>query len=135
LSETVLHCINRQLITTEQLQDLDPTALITLPRIAIILGLLLMPGCIDLKGQKNTFSWFRDKVTLLDEIHAQLLTISLEQGSILEKQLAGVASTCSEESVLCSLFRSICIVADDLQSGPRSREFNCLLERVFSMYQ
>jgi hypothetical protein len=32
------------------------------------------------------------------------------------------------------LFKSICLVVDDLQSGVRSKEFNGMMERVFQMY-
>ena len=133
LSETVLYCINTNLLTLDQIQTMDPITFFTIPRLAIVTSLVRMPGLIDLCGKNCKFSWFRKRSHLLTHLGLFLNMISPQLLIKLEKCLGGQSVDLGPN--LQPIFLNICSIADDLQSGERSKEFSVLISRVFNMYQ
>ena len=130
MSETALECQSLGLVSSEDVANCEPCVLITVPRIAIVSGLLNTEAALDMMDRKSSFCWFREHMSLLEEIRDQLFHLDTRELDLLRVHLAG-HSTSDLSEPLGSLFRSICFVADDLLSGHRSREFNSLLSRVF----
>jgi hypothetical protein len=133
LSETILYCIKTNLLTLEQIQTMDPITFFTIPRMAIVNSLVRMPDLIDLCGQNCKFSWFRKRSNSLNQLGLFLNMISPKLLLKLEKCLCGQNINLSQN--LKPIFLKICSIADDLQSGERSKEFSVILSRVFNMYQ
>lgn len=112
---------------------MDPVTFFTIPRLAIVTSLVRMPDLIDLSGKKSKFSWFRKRLHILSQLGLFLNMISPSLLVKLEKSLGGQSVELGPN--LQPVFLKICSIADDLQSGERSKEFSVLLSRVFSMYQ
>jgi hypothetical protein len=112
---------------------MDPVTFFTIPRMAIVTSLVRMPDLIDLCGKNCKFSWFRKRSHALTQLGLFLNLISPELLLKLERALCG--QNVDLYSNLKPIFRKICSIADDLQSGERSKEFSALLSRVFRMYQ
>ena len=106
--ETVHRAIEKQLLDQELIEDYDPGLMITIPRLAIICGVLIFPdGPLDLsKGQEALPHMFKPFYKLLRKIKDLLLTLSDDELFILEKTL------CSEEN-----FDEVVLAADTLLTG------------------
>ena len=120
--ETVHRAIEKQLLDQELIEDYDPGLMITIPRLAIICGVLVFPdGPLDLsKGPDALPHMFKPFYKLLRKIRDLLLTLSDDELFILEKTL------CSEEN-----FDEVVLAADTLltasnfnqtKSYPKSKE-------------
>lgn len=150
LSETLLDAVKKGLLNQDEVIEVDPRALIALPRLAIVKGILDMANLIDLSGRENKkMLFFKDKLTILDDVQEKLLALSRpELRAGLEKALCGFDEDALKDSLPCEikpsqsetedlavLFRSISFLADDLlQSSPRSKEFHCIISRAMKMH-
>ena len=142
--ETVERAIEKHLLKYEMIEDYDPDLMISIPRLAIICGVLIFPdGPLDLtKGPEGLPQMFKPFYKLLRKIRDLLFTLSEDELFILEKTL------CSEEN-----FDEVVLAAEEVLKGSnyerkdhsksrergRSRRFGTLLpEHIFmpnSTYQ
>ncbi|KAJ3280381.1 hypothetical protein HK104_000708 [Borealophlyctis nickersoniae] len=175
LSETLLRAISKNYLTWDQIHSFDPSAIIALPRLTIISGLLHMPDCVSMTDAESGFRYFRgDKATKLRGVQDELRSLKPSEVEKLEWMIVGKEEywvptegvegaaalngerwdsgmcliddneggsigkdqkAAGEEVGLQRIFRAICAVADDLQSGPRAREFVGIMHKVFSMHE
>ena len=136
LTETILYCLTHDYISRDDLENCEPSTFITIPRMSIMVALVRMPQLLPSTNEHTPrlFDWFKEKSSLLHEISLQLAALKDHELDHLEKLLANQENEMISDESLLILFRSICIVVDDLQSGPRAKEFNLLLSKVFPMY-
>ncbi|ELT87597.1 hypothetical protein CAPTEDRAFT_179856 [Capitella teleta] len=88
-SETVCRSLRLNLLAQEMIDDCDPALMFTIPRLAIVVGLLVYPeGPLnpDL-DPTNMSEMFRPFQTLLYKIRSLLWTLSREELWLLEKSL------------------------------------------------
>lgn len=88
-SETLQRALKMKLLTQEMVDDCDPALMFTIPRLAIVSGLLIFPSgplCIDkpIEEMSNMFRPFR---TLLHKIRELLWTLNKRELYMLEKLL------------------------------------------------
>ena len=100
---------------------------------AIVNSLVRMPDLIDLCGQNCRFSWFRKRAHALSQLRLFLTALPPHLILSLEQSLSG-RNVADLSPHMKRAFLKICSVADDLQSGLRSKEFSALMARVFNMY-
>ncbi|KAK5644585.1 hypothetical protein RI129_005885 [Pyrocoelia pectoralis] len=88
-SETLQRALRMKLITQEMIDDCDPALMFTIPRLAIVSGLLIFPNgplCID-KPLEEISEMFRPFRTLLLKIRELLWTLNKKELYMLEKLL------------------------------------------------
>lgn len=88
-SETLQRALKMGLLTQEQVDDYDPALMFTIPRLAIVSGLLIYPNgplCID-KPEDHMSEMFRPFKTLLHKIRELLWTLNKRELYMLEKLL------------------------------------------------
>lgn len=88
-SETLQRALKMQLLTQEMVDDCDPALMFTIPRLAIVSGLLVFPNgplCID-KPMEEMSEMFRPFRTLLHKIRELLWTLNKRELYMLEKLL------------------------------------------------
>ncbi|KAF5290211.1 hypothetical protein FQA39_LY14765 [Lamprigera yunnana] len=88
-SETLQRALKMKLITQEMIDDCDPALMFTIPRLAIVSGLLIFPNgplCID-KPLEEISEMFRPFRTLLHKIRELLWTLDKKELYMLEKLL------------------------------------------------
>ncbi|XP_044260993.1 lateral signaling target protein 2 homolog [Tribolium madens] len=88
-SETLQRALKMRLLTQEMVDDCDPALMFTIPRLAIVSGLLIFPSgplCVDkpIEEMSNMFRPFR---TLLHKIRELLWTLNKRELYMLEKLL------------------------------------------------
>lgn len=88
-SETVQRALKIKLLTQDQIDDCDPALMFTIPRLAIVCGLLIYPnGPINPICDRSEMSeMFRPFQTLLLKIKELLHTLTSEELTALEKSL------------------------------------------------
>ncbi|XP_071518229.1 lateral signaling target protein 2 homolog isoform X1 [Panulirus ornatus] len=88
-SETVQRALRLGLTTQEQIDDYDPALMFTIPRLAIVAGLVMFPdGPLNLDREPRSLSeLFRPFRTLLSKIRELLWTMSSSELAALEKAL------------------------------------------------
>lgn len=91
-SETVQRALKLGLITQDQVDDYDPALMFTIPRLAIIAGLVIFyEGPLNLdKDTRNLSELFRPFRTLLNKIRELLWTMSANELVALEKALCSM---------------------------------------------
>ncbi|KAJ3224974.1 hypothetical protein HK099_007603 [Clydaea vesicula] len=141
MSETILRAVSENLVTLENMQNFDPQLMFAIPRLTIVSALVHMPDCINITDREVGFRWFRQKSELLQNLKANLNTFSKEELQELEKLLANNEDCTNnfefkenKEDLFKKCYKNICLVADDLQSGPRAKEFVSILQKAFSMH-
>lgn len=88
-SETLHRALKMNLLTQEMIDDYDPALMFTIPRLAIVSGLLVFPDgplCID-KPVDEMSEMFRPFRTLLHKIRELLWTLNKRELFMLEKLL------------------------------------------------
>ncbi|ODM98278.1 Lateral signaling target protein 2, partial [Orchesella cincta] len=98
-SETLQRALNLGLLSQDQVDSCDPALMFTIPRLAIVAGLLIFPDgplCIDHGELSDMFRPFR---SLLIKIRELLWTLSKSELSALERSLCSVDEPFSENSV------------------------------------
>lgn len=88
-SETLHRALKMNLLTQEMIDDYDPALMFTIPRLAIVSGLLVFPDgplCID-KPIEEMSEMFRPFRTLLHKIRELLWTLNKRELFMLEKLL------------------------------------------------
>lgn len=109
-SETLQRALKMKLLTQEMVDDCDPALMFTIPRLAIVSGLLIFPSgplCID-KPMDDMSSMFRPFKTLLHKIRELLWSLNKRELYMLEKllcdneQISDVKSV-SDMDVHCDL--------------------------------
>lgn len=88
-SETLQRALKMKLLTQEMVDDCDPALMFTIPRLAIVSGLLIYPNgplCID-KSVEDMSEMFRPFRTLLHKIRELLWTLNKKELYMLEKLL------------------------------------------------
>jgi hypothetical protein len=109
-SETLQRALKMRLLTQEMVDDCDPALMFTIPRLAIVSGLLIFPSgplCID-KPTEEMSNMFRPFRTLLHKIRELLWTLNKRELYMLEKllcdneQISDVKSV-SDVDVHCDL--------------------------------
>lgn len=88
-SETLHRALKMNLLTQEMIDDYDPALMFTIPRLAIVSGLLVFPDgplCID-KPVEEMSEMFRPFRTLLHKIRELLWTLNKRELYMLEKLL------------------------------------------------
>lgn len=88
-SETLHRALKMKLLTQEMIDDYDPALMFTIPRLAIVSGLLMYPHgplCID-KPVDQMSEMFRPFRTLLHKIRELLWTLNKRELYMLEKLL------------------------------------------------
>ena len=136
--ETVERAVEKRLLKYEMIEDYDPGLMITIPRLAIICGVLVFPdGPLDLtKGPEGLPQMFKPFYKLLRKIRDLLFTLSEDELFILEKTL------CSEEN-----FDEVVLAAEEVLKGSnydrrdsknrdrsgRSRRFGSFLPELIHM--
>lgn len=88
-SETLQRALKMKLLTQEMVDDCDPALMFTIPRLAIVSGLLVFPNgplCID-KQMEEMSEMFRPFRTLLHKIRELLWTLNKRELYTLEKLL------------------------------------------------
>lgn len=88
-SETLHRALKMNLLTQEMIDDYDPALMFTIPRLAIVSGLLMFPHgplCID-KPVEEMSEMFRPFRTLLHKIRELLWTLNKRELFMLEKLL------------------------------------------------
>ncbi|XP_067008607.2 lateral signaling target protein 2 homolog isoform X2 [Anabrus simplex] len=94
-SETLQRALHMKLLTQEMVDDYDPALMFTIPRLAIVSGLLIFPDgplCLD-KTPADMSEMFRPFRVLLHKIRELLWTLNKKELYTLEKLL------CSSEEV------------------------------------
>ncbi|KAJ8015183.1 hypothetical protein DPEC_G00023490 [Dallia pectoralis] len=88
-SETVSRALKQQYITQDMIDDYEPALMFTIPRLAIVSGLVVFPdGPMKLEGELQDMSeLFRPFHSLLKKIRNLLLTLSEEELHSLERNL------------------------------------------------
>lgn len=92
-SETLIRALKIGLVTQEMVDHYDPSLMFTIPRLAIVWGLLLFPeGPFNVdRDSANMSELFRPFCSLLSKIRDLLWTLSHSELTVLEKML------CSQE--------------------------------------
>lgn len=88
-SETLRRALKMKLLTQEMIDDCDPALMFTIPRLAIVSGLLVFPNgplCID-KPMERMSEMFRPFRTLLHKIRELLWILNKRELYMLEKLL------------------------------------------------
>lgn len=88
-SETLQRALKMKLLTQEMVDDCDPALMFTIPRLAIVSGLLVFPNgplCID-RAVEEMSEMFRPFRTLLHKIRELLWTLNRRELFMLEKLL------------------------------------------------
>lgn len=88
-SETLHRALKMKILTQDLVDDCDPALMFTIPRLAIVSGLLIFPNgplCID-KPLEEMSEMFRPFRTLLHKIRELLLTLNKKELFMLEKLL------------------------------------------------
>ncbi|GLV32373.1 uncharacterized protein CBL_00918 [Carabus blaptoides fortunei] len=88
-SETLQRALKMKLLTQDMVDDYDPALMFTIPRLAIVSGLLVFPNgplCID-KPVEEMSEMFRPFRTLLHKIRELLWTLNKRELFMLEKLL------------------------------------------------
>lgn len=88
-SETLQRALRMRLISQDMIDDCDPALMFTIPRLAIVSGLLIFPNgplCID-KPMEEISEMFRPFRTLLLKIRELLWTLNKKELYMLEKLL------------------------------------------------
>ncbi|XP_023694585.1 lateral signaling target protein 2 homolog isoform X2 [Paramormyrops kingsleyae] len=103
--ETVDRALKLGYITQDLIDGYEPLVMFTIPRLAIICGLLIFPdGPLNLQqGSENMSSLFRPFFTLLQKIRDLLRVLTKEELSILERRLCTTESgghPCGEDPQL-----------------------------------
>ncbi|XP_069171936.1 lateral signaling target protein 2 homolog [Procambarus clarkii] len=91
-SETVQRALKLGLTTQDQIDDYDPALMFTIPRLAIVAGLVMFPdGPLNLDREPRSLSeLFRPFRTLLSKIRELLWTMSTSELAALEKALCSI---------------------------------------------
>lgn len=88
-SETLQRALKMKLLTQEMVDDYDPALMFTIPRLAIVSGLLIFPDgplCLD-RTPADMSEMFRPFRTLLNKIRELLWTLNKKELFTLEKLL------------------------------------------------
>lgn len=91
-SETVQRALRIGLASQDQIDDYDPALMFTIPRLAIVAGLVMFPdGPLNLDREpRNLSELFRPFRTLLTKIRELLWTMSAGELAALEKALCSI---------------------------------------------
>ncbi|KAJ8918864.1 hypothetical protein NQ315_011154 [Exocentrus adspersus] len=110
-SETLQRALKMKLLSQEMVDDCDPALMFTIPRLAIVSGLLIFPNgplCID-RPMEEMSEMFRPFRTLLHKIRELLWTLTKRELYMLEKLL------CDNEQISDVKAVSDVDVQDDLE--------------------
>ncbi|KAF4532750.1 hypothetical protein B566_EDAN007717 [Ephemera danica] len=91
-SETLQRALRMKLLSQDQVDDCDPALMFTIPRLAIVSGLLVFPDgplCLD-KPAAEMSEMFRPFQTLLHRVRELLWTLSKNELFTLEKMLCSM---------------------------------------------
>uniref|UniRef100_A0A5S6QPQ8 FYVE-type domain-containing protein n=1 Tax=Trichuris muris TaxID=70415 RepID=A0A5S6QPQ8_TRIMR len=120
-SETLIRAKKKGLITEEQVETCDPTIMFSLPRLAIVCGLVVYPdGPLNMdRSQENVCEMLRPFRRLLEKIKLLLLTLDDGEMSALESKLSStLESDFGPDEV--SLFSDFCLRRKAAELAPSS---------------
>uniref|UniRef100_H3AW40 FYVE-type domain-containing protein n=1 Tax=Latimeria chalumnae TaxID=7897 RepID=H3AW40_LATCH len=110
--ETVDRALKLRYLTQEMIDEYEPLLMFTIPRLAIMCGLLIYPdGPLNLQQRPEEMSkLFRPFYTLLHKIRDLLYVLTPEEQYILEKSLCSAESGCLSQNSTASNMtsRKIC---------------------------
>src|SRR3954470_22243538 len=133
MSDTLLRAVTHGHIPRSSITDLDPSLFLSLPRLTIVSGLLHYPDMVDLVNPDRCIRWFRDKCVRMAPLKDELSRLSGEDVEALERMLCGSYGNGDDGEVAKEvryLFPVVCAMSDDLQTGPRAKEFVQVLNNV-----
>ncbi|KAJ3057230.1 Lateral signaling target protein 2 [Rhizophlyctis rosea] len=88
MSETIIRATTiTKLLTKDQFHTFDPQAIIAVPRLTIIAGLLHMPDCVNMTDQHTAFRYFRAQAGQLRAAQEKLRGMREEDVLRLEEML------------------------------------------------
>lgn len=99
-SETLQRALKMKLLTQEMVDDYDPALMFTIPRLAIVSGLLIFPDgplCLD-RTPADMSEMFRPFRTLLHKIRELLWTLNNKELFTLEKLMCSSEEPCDFRS-------------------------------------
>ena len=144
MSETLSHAIRNELITVEALESRDPSLIIGLPRLSLVMGIVNLDTDEgtqeDEKKQINLLTLFPDEAFILTQIRDHLAGFSEEMCDKLQRMLLDNENYDSSDvdpenpEVVQEIFIQICRIADELQTGQHARYFVDILGQVFTAY-
>lgn len=127
-SETLQRALKMKLLTQEMVDDYDPALMFTIPRLAIVSGLLVFPNgplCID-KPVEEMSEMFRPFRTLLHKIRELLWTLNKRELYMLEKLL------CDNEAI--SDVKSVSDLDVDSDIDKFYADFPLCKDYIFNFY-
>ncbi|XP_064465654.1 lateral signaling target protein 2 homolog isoform X2 [Ornithodoros turicata] len=133
-SETLQRAMEMKLVDKEMVDGCDPALMFTIPRLAIVAGLLLFPeGPLDVTNRQplHLSQLYRPFYNLLCKIRELLQSLSREELWRLEKTLCQLDAD-ARGDLVHSLFVCIAGVADQLQTNFAS-EMRHILKQVFAI--
>ncbi|KAJ3039847.1 hypothetical protein HDV00_011756 [Rhizophlyctis rosea] len=96
MSETLLLSLRNTLLTPDQIHTFDPQAIIAIPRLTIVAGLLHMPDCVNMVDEERAFRYFRGRAGELRGVRDQLRGLGEESVRELEGLLCRGWKGCGE---------------------------------------
>ncbi|KAG5461380.1 MAG: hypothetical protein BJ554DRAFT_6442 [Olpidium bornovanus] len=92
ISEALGRAVKGNLIPQSRVQELHPSVMFAVPRLAVVAGLVHMPDRVDLTDNDCALWWLRDKAAALRELQRDLRSLSRGDLEALEMALAGRGS-------------------------------------------
>ena len=139
MSEAIIDAISKNLISNEQMEELDPAIMFSIPRLTLLFALQRNSEILNLTDPKSNFGWFKNKIHILAALESALRDFSLNDKSCLESLLANQSSLSTDvdyrKKHIQNAFRDICNVADEIQSDIRGRDLSALMLKVFAMFK
>jgi hypothetical protein len=125
LSDTILYSISKNYVTQEDISNIDPKLFVILPRYMIICAYIYFDNHTSMMnsliGRKS--------------IGIELMKLKPEELETLELMIVGFLDpTCVSDCRLKQIFREICIIANDWQTGPRAYDFVKILKKAFLIH-
>ncbi|KAL2915210.1 hypothetical protein HK105_205317 [Polyrhizophydium stewartii] len=90
LMETALRAVQHGLLALAAVEAADPVAILAVPRLAIVCGLVHMPECVQLSHTTLGFRWFKRFAREMEGIRASLAGMRPAALRALELKCAGV---------------------------------------------
>jgi hypothetical protein len=136
LSEAVLHGLENGLVHLDDINELEPSLMIAIPRLAVLRILFNPSDLIPISDGRDGFRWFRGKAEEIKELSGDVCALDSESRALLEKSLAtGDWKGENGSDTLKMLFVRVCAVSDVLQSGKVAKEISTILQKVFMMHR
>eukprot|EP00126_Sphaerothecum_destruens_P009289 Sdes_comp20481_c0_seq1m14812 len=136
LSEAVLKGLKSKVITQDMIEDYEPSVMFTVPRLAVLSGLLFS---IESKSGLPKDHCLAKYIPTFDElplIKERLKRLDSHEVHMLERKLAdaSIEEKTQRRQTINDLFIDISQLSDTLQSGERTKDFRELLKTTFYLY-